>query len=337
MINSSTKFFFDNKWSDDASLPPILNVTLSNDMYQFNVIGEKTIIEDQIQGRDEPYLYNVDHKPLEFTINIAFENYETIDEVNKVVKWLYNPKTYKIFKTPPARMDYEQDTSPGAVGYGKTWYDADDDKYYVRNEANGGWVIIPKTPEYFVIFIGSPEYYYVGNQKLGYRNYIGYITCKMRVNAPYGYTEILTTTENTGDLETYPSFTMASHETSGRGIFRLVNTTNSTSFKYFFATNEVLTFNGYTKNLSTTTNDKNPYLAWDKNYVILNSGSNTVSITTVYGDSATPPDNPLDGETYRDTSDSNNIKSWNATLEVPAWQVVQYPIITYSYRAPKYL
>jgi hypothetical protein len=138
MINSSTKFFFDNKWSDDASLPPILNVTLSNDMYQFNVIGEKTIIEDQIQGRDEPYLYNVDHKPLEFTINIAFENYETIDEVNKVVKWLYNPKTYKIFKTPPARMDYEQDTSPGAVGYGKTWYDADDDKYYVRNEANGG-------------------------------------------------------------------------------------------------------------------------------------------------------------------------------------------------------
>jgi hypothetical protein len=101
----------------------------------------------------------------------------------------------------------------------------------------------------------------VGNQQLGYRNYIGYITCKMRVNAPYGYTEILTSSENTGDLETYPSFVMTSNSASGRGIFRLFNTTNSTSFKYFFATNEVLTFNGYTKNLSTSVNGKNPYLA----------------------------------------------------------------------------
>jgi len=86
MINSSTKFYFDNKWSDDASLPSIINATLSNDLYSFNVIGEKSIIEDQIQGRDEPYLYNVDFKPLEFTLNIAFESYETIDEVTEVIK-----------------------------------------------------------------------------------------------------------------------------------------------------------------------------------------------------------------------------------------------------------
>lgn len=85
MVNSSTKFYFDTKWSDDASLPSIKNVTLDSGLYSFNVIGEKTIIEDQIQGRDEPYLYNVDFKPLEFTINIAFENYETIDEVTKVI------------------------------------------------------------------------------------------------------------------------------------------------------------------------------------------------------------------------------------------------------------
>lgn len=86
MINSSTKFYFDTRWSDDSSLPSILNVTLNKDLYDYNVIGDKSIIEDQIQGRDEPYLYNVDHKPLEFTITIAFENYETIDEVTKVIK-----------------------------------------------------------------------------------------------------------------------------------------------------------------------------------------------------------------------------------------------------------
>jgi hypothetical protein len=114
---------------------------------------------------------------------------------------------------------------------------------------------------FFAIFIGSPEYYYVGRNDISYKEYIGYIVCKVRTNAPYGYTEILTTSENTGDLETYPSFVMTSNSTSGRGIFSLFNTTNSTSFKYFFATNETLTFNGYTKNLSTNLNGKNPYLA----------------------------------------------------------------------------
>jgi hypothetical protein len=86
----------------------------------------------------------------------------------------------------------------------------------------------------------------------------------MRVNAPYGYTEILTTTENKGDLEVYPSFTMTAHTGTGKGIFVLKNTTNSTSFEYFFDTKEILIFNGYTKTLTTTVDNvegKNPYAA----------------------------------------------------------------------------
>ena len=154
----------------------------------------------------------------------------------------------------------------------------------------------------------------MGNQQLGYSKYIGYITCKMRVNAPYGYTEVLKTSENKGDLETYPSFTMTSHETSGRGIFQLKNTTNSTSFKYFFAANEELTFNGYTKTLSTKVAGKNPYLAWAKNYVILNSGVNNIVFETVHGQSASAPTlNILNGDTYIDTSVvPNQIKAYNA-------------------------
>jgi hypothetical protein len=175
MVNSSKRFFFDDKFSDDPSLPKILNVTLANEMYTFNVIGEKTIIEDQIQGRDEPYLYNVDLKPLEFTMTIAFENYETIDEVSKVIKWLYNPKTYK-------RLSFDD----------------------MENN-------------FFVIFIGSPEYYYVGNNNVGFNKYIGYITCTVRANAPYGYTDILTDTNNTGDLEVYPSFSIENIETALQG------------------------------------------------------------------------------------------------------------------------
>ena len=200
-------------------------------MYEFNVIGEKSIVEDKIQGRDEPYLYNVDLEPLEFTINIAFENYETIEEVTKVIKWLYNPRTYKELK-------FEN-----------------------------------MSTTFFAIFIGSPQYYYVGRQDVGFKTYIGYITCKVRTNAPYGYTSVLNSTNNTGDLETYPSFT-ATRSTAGTS--KITNSTNASTFTYLYAAGETLTFNGYTKTLSSSVVGKNPYMAWDKDYLIFNSGNNTV-------------------------------------------------------------
>ena len=238
MINSSTKFYFDNKWSDDASLPVIKNVTLDAGLYSFNVIGDKSIIEQQIQGRDEPYLYNVDHKPLEFTINIAFENYETIDEVTKVLTWLYNPRTYK-------RLTFE----------------------------NMG-------TNFFAMFIGSPEYYYVGRNDIGFKTYIGYITCKVRTNAPYGYTDPLTTTTNTGDLETYPSFSIL-NTAGAENTVTLTNSTNGSTFTYLMGIGETLEFNGYTKILTSTGLNpaKNPYPAWGKDYLILDPGANTVSVT----------------------------------------------------------
>lgn len=261
MINSSTKFYFDNRWSDNQSLPagyqplpPIKNVTLDSGMYSFSVIGEKTIIEDQIQGRDEPYLYNVDHKPLEFTINIAFENYETIDEITKVITWLYNPKTYKELK-------FEN-----------------------------------MSTTFFAIFIGSPEYYYVGRNDIGYKTYIGYITCKVRTNAPYGYTDVITSTHtgntanttNTGDLDVYPSFSIT-HQSGVENHIILTHGSNGSSFKYLLSVNERLEFNGYTKTLKSLTfnsgtntyieSTKNPYAAWDKNYLMLNPGPNVVNVT----------------------------------------------------------
>lgn len=237
MINSSTKFYFDNKWSDDASLPSIINATLESDLYSFNVIGEKTIVEDQIQGRDEPYLYNVDFKPLEFTINIAFQNYETIDEVTKVITWLYNPKTYK-------RLKFEDmDTN------------------------------------FFVIFIGSPEYYYVGRNDLGYQKYIGYITCKVRANAPYGYTDLIQTTTNSGDLDTYPSFKIV-NTYAGANTVTITHDDNNSSFTYVLSQGETLDFNGYTKVLisSGLNPAKNPYASWGKDYLIFNPGDNDLTV-----------------------------------------------------------
>lgn len=304
MINSSTKFYFDDKWSDDASLPPIKNVTMEGGLYNFSVIGEKSIIEDQIQGRDEPYLYNVDHKPLEFTINIAFENYETIDEVSKVIRWLYNPKTYK-------RLKFE------------------------NMETN-----------FFAIFVGSPEYYYVGRHDIGYKTYIGYITCKIRANAPYGYTDILTTTINTGDLETYPSFIVV-NEANEEKIIKLVNVNNSSTFTYLMSNDETLEFNAYTKTLKSSIASKNPYLAWGKDYLIFNMGVNEVLINPTWqaiGQKGDTSYEAWDGDLivnnslcFADPDIGYGQDNDNTVYKCISEQNYGGQTITYSYRAPKYL
>jgi hypothetical protein len=112
--------------------------------------------------------------------------------------------------------------------------------------------------EFFAIFIGSPQYYYVGRNGISFKEYVGYITCNVRANAPYGYTQVLTTKDNTGDLETYPSFT-AKRLTAGTST--ITNLTNGSTFTYLFLENETVTFNGYTKTLSSSVSTKNPYMA----------------------------------------------------------------------------
>jgi hypothetical protein len=155
------------------------------------------------------------------------------------------------------------------------------------------WLYLPKKPallsfteyqlNYFGLFIGQPNFYYVGNNIDGYK-FIGYIEVEFRANAPYGWTNPIYDTTNTGDLEILPSFTI----TNGVGIqdntVTITNTTNSTSFVYTLDANEVLTFNGYTKILSSNI-DPNPYKWWtNKDYLVFNPGSNTVTITASQGE-----------------------------------------------------
>jgi hypothetical protein len=131
---------------------------------------------------------------------------------------------------------------------------------------------------FFAIFIGSPEYYYVGRNNIGYKTYIGYITCKVRTNAPYGYTSPITgshngetaNTTNTGDLDVYPSFSIR-YQAGGENNITLTHASNGSSFKYLLSVDEQLEFNGYTKTLKSLTFNsatntyieptKNPYAA----------------------------------------------------------------------------
>ena len=153
------------------------------------------------------------------------------------------------------------------------------------------WLYLPKTPKllefteyelnYFGLFIGQPKFYYVGNNLDGYK-FIGYIDVEFRANAPYGWTNMIYDTTNTGDIEMIPSFTIT-NDFEGQNTVTISNSTNSTSFVYILADNEVLTFNGYTKILSSNL-DPNPYKWWtNKSYLILNPGENNVTVTNSAG------------------------------------------------------
>lgn len=79
-----------------------------------------------------------------------------------------------------------------------------------------------------------------------------------------------------------PSFTIT-NDYEGQNTVTISNSTSSTSFVYVLADNEVLTFNGYTKILSSNL-DPNPYKWWtNKSYLILNPGENNVTVTNSAG------------------------------------------------------
>lgn len=97
MKGNSTAFYFDGVSSDSFAGTPF-HGHLTNDMYTDQMLGNRTIIETLIPGRESPYFYGVDEQPLQFTMTIAFEDYVTIAEARRVARWLLAPRTYKTLK-----------------------------------------------------------------------------------------------------------------------------------------------------------------------------------------------------------------------------------------------
>ena len=177
------------------------------------------------------------------------------------------------------------------------------------------WLYLPKQPaplqfteyglNFFGIFVGQPNFYYVGNNLSGYK-FIGYIDVEFRANAPYGWTNLLSATvvsdgdhnfTNPGSFEILPSFSLTNTH-AGASIVTLE--CNDKTFEYEMVEDEVLVFNGYTKTLEATVNGVavgNPYAKWNKDlatkdYIVFNSievnnGVNTVNKTCVPADSVT--------------------------------------------------
>jgi hypothetical protein len=73
----------------------LLNATLSNDFYADQVRGSRTIIEEQIPGRDIPYFYEVDDKPLEFEVTFASVEPMSKVQIKNIVRTLVSSKNYQ--------------------------------------------------------------------------------------------------------------------------------------------------------------------------------------------------------------------------------------------------
>ena len=153
MIQQYKSFKFNN-----ALFLDLLNVTLSNDFYAACLRGTRSIKEEKIPGRDLPYFFEVDDEPIEFDINFALQNRLTMSEIKVITKNLIAFNGYK----PIHFGNYESSV-------------------YTR-----------KTPIFNVIFVGEPDFHFIGAGKNSSNidTYFGYFTLKARADRPYGYEEL---------------------------------------------------------------------------------------------------------------------------------------------------
>jgi hypothetical protein len=110
----------------------LLNATLSNDFYADQFRGSRTIIEEQIPGRDIPYFYEVDDKPLEFEVTFASVEPMSKVQIKNIVRTLVSPKTYQELTFG----EYENDNYIAKTPTYKVVFTGNLDINYVQQSAN---------------------------------------------------------------------------------------------------------------------------------------------------------------------------------------------------------
>jgi phage-related protein len=106
MIQSAKYFNYNN--IDLSSFPSMRIGNENNDMYALQIIGDRSIREEKIPGRQSPYFYGYEDLPLTVNITVALEQPKTINELRSFLRWLYNVDGYKtlFFDTDPNKFYY---------------------------------------------------------------------------------------------------------------------------------------------------------------------------------------------------------------------------------------
>jgi hypothetical protein len=242
----------------------VLNVTLDNDMYNENIRGSRTIVEDKVQGVEAPYFFYVDDEPLEFDVNFAFEA-KTKAEIKTLMRTLITPTSYTVLNFG----EYESST------------------------------YIQKSPNYKVIFIGEPTLNFIGRNVDGTLKYDGYFTLQARCDRPYGYQNVSSfnvtnagvTHNSITDVEVYPNivitvntgttnFTIGSY-TSAAFTGSPISQISFTQVK----TGEVININGNLFTITSSTSQNDIYSRWGRDNIKIFSGNNYLKFTTGGGGS----------------------------------------------------
>lgn len=246
MIKTYKAFKFNN-----VIYSGFINATVDNDMYSESISGERTIIEEQIPGRDIPYLYRVDSSPLELEVTFALENKINKTALQNFIRDIMTLENY----TTLIFGDYN------------------------------GTTFTAQTPTYYVIFQGSNIFNYI---KKGELDYLGYFTLVARCNAPYGFYEdsdisinsVRTLNVNYGDIKTDASIviTVAGNDLSDYTIINYDsavggNELSRVSFSNLYA-GEIITINGITGTITSTV--EGIYERWDRNTLSIFPDSNYI-------------------------------------------------------------
>lgn len=89
MKQSYTTIYF-----NDRKLDKIFNATLSKDFYDESLFGSRTIIEESIPGRKNPYFYGVEYEPLEFEVTLGMIEPLDIYQIKEYIEMFYVPERY---------------------------------------------------------------------------------------------------------------------------------------------------------------------------------------------------------------------------------------------------
>jgi phage-related protein len=106
MIQNAKYFNYNN-----IDLSSFSNMRIGNesgDMYSVQIIGDRSLREEKIPGRQAPYFYGYEDSPLSLSITVALDQPKPISELRGFFRWLYNQDGYKplFFDTDPNKIYY---------------------------------------------------------------------------------------------------------------------------------------------------------------------------------------------------------------------------------------
>ena len=93
-IQDKLRFNFDGKWSDEYNL---INVVLSNGMFEETFVAEREIVETSIVGSQSPIFHRIEDNPMQFDMIIAFEDGFNEDMINEISDWLFQDYYKELF------------------------------------------------------------------------------------------------------------------------------------------------------------------------------------------------------------------------------------------------